>query len=74
MDQFDRAKELDNKHQEMALKNQVANRPQEPEQWIEDGEVICIDCTNFVELPRLSAIPNAARCYHCQMEHEKHHG
>ncbi|MDH4275184.1 MAG: TraR/DksA C4-type zinc finger protein [Gammaproteobacteria bacterium] len=35
------------------------------------GARICIDCLSPIEKGRLAALPNAARCAHCQHLHEQ---
>jgi DnaK suppressor protein len=69
MDDIDRAQELQDLFRQKALESQQKRRA-EPEQWIEDGTVLCIDCGLEIEAGRLAAIPNAARCTECQGYHE----
>lgn len=45
---------------------QALHRPAEPPQWIEEGQVLCLDCTNPIPEARLKAKPDAARCTFCQ--------
>jgi DnaK suppressor protein len=71
MDQLDDAAMLEQADRDRALSNQCAHREPEPDQWIEDGVVLCIDCAEPVSQPRLAAKPNAARCIDCQQLHER---
>ena len=45
---------------------QALHRPAEPPQWVEAGQVLCLDCTNPIPEARLKAKPDAARCTFCQ--------
>ena len=69
-DQLDTAKELEMLHEAKSLK-QHREAAREPEQWIQNGMVLCIDCSAPVSKKRLAAKPNAARCIHCQTHHER---
>lgn len=40
-------------------------------QWIEDGVVMCIDCSNPIPKARLAKVPSAVRCAQCQEIKEK---
>lgn len=65
MDWTDDASELEQFDRERSLANQQAHSA-EPEQWIENDTVFCIDCAEPVSPRRLAAKPNAARCIDCQ--------
>ncbi|WP_028294273.1 TraR/DksA C4-type zinc finger protein [Oceanobacter kriegii] len=65
MSPLDEAKELEQQDRERALRNHAA-RQHEPDQWIENGVVLCIDCAEPVSIKRLAAKPAAARCIDCQ--------
>jgi DnaK suppressor protein len=69
MDDIDKAQQLQDLFQRKALKNQQRQTP-EPDQWIEDGTMLCIDCGLEIDTGRLAAKPNAARCTECQGYHE----
>lgn len=71
-DLIDRAKEMEMRQRQVALDN--ALQTTEPAQDIQDGVVICIDCTIPIEIARLDAKPNAARCIQCQTIEERRHG
>lgn len=73
MDQLDIAKELETTYRQKALEKALANNP-EPEQWIENGQVLCIDCEAVIPPKRLAAKPNAARCITCQHKQEVKNG
>ena len=70
MDVLDDAKQLEMRQRDQALASHQAGREREPEQWIEQGQVLCIDCSDPVSIKRLAAKPNAARCIDCQSLHE----
>ena len=53
-----------------ALKHQATSREKEPEQLIENGVVLCVECGYQIQAARLKAKPNAARCIDCQTIHE----
>lgn len=71
MDILDKAQKLEALQNKNAIKKHQEQREQEPEQWIENGIVRCIDCGEEVGEKRLAAKPNAARCIYCQTYHEK---
>lgn len=65
MDDLDRATELENRQRKQALERQRAERD-EPEQYVEDGHVLCVQCLEPVGEQCLIALPKAARCIVCQ--------
>ncbi len=69
MDQLDEAKALEMADRQRAIANHQA-KAQEPEQWIDNGIVCCIDCEVPIPTERLDAKPNAARCIECQSLYE----
>ena len=64
-DIIDRAQQTEQRNLNRSLA-QALHRPAEPPQWIEDGQVLCMDCTNPIPEARLKAKPDAARCVFCQ--------
>lgn len=72
-DLLDHAKDLEMRQRQAALDKALQNN--EPDQWIEDGQVLCIRCGVAITKERLAAKPNAARCIDCQqIEEQKQHG
>jgi DnaK suppressor protein len=71
-DILDHAKDVEMRQRQAALDKVLKHK--EPAQDIQAGVVICIDCTTPIEIARLSAKPNAARCIQCQTIEEKRHG
>lgn len=72
-DLLDHAKDLEMRQRQVALDKALQSN--EPEQWIEDGRVLCIACGVEITQARLAAKPGAARCIHCQrIEEQKQHG
>ncbi|MDP2548070.1 TraR/DksA C4-type zinc finger protein [Oceanobacter sp. 4_MG-2023] len=69
-DPLDAAKEIEVLQREQALANHLSRQVPEPEQWIQDGIVMCIDCACEISPKRLAAKPHAARCIDCQALHE----
>ncbi len=72
-DILDRAKDVEMHQRDQSLKYALAVK--EPAQEIVNGRVLCIDCDTAVQMARLVAKPNAARCIYCQQAFEKmeHH-
>ena len=68
-DILDRAKDVEMQQRDQALKLALAVK--EPAQEIVNGRVLCIDCDAAIEMARLVAKPEAARCIHCQQVFEK---
>ena len=73
MDQLDIAEELETTYRQNALSHALASNV-EPEQWIENGQMLCIDCDVVIPPKRLEAKPNAARCIQCQQRQEVENG
>ena len=72
-DIIDRAKDAEMRHRKAALEEFLANS-KEPEQYVVDGQVLCIRCECAIETARLKAKPEAARCIRCQQHEENKHG
>lgn len=70
MDQLDEAKALEQVDRERALATQKSTRLKEPPQWVEGGEVLCLECALPIEPARLEIKPDAARCTECQNIYE----
>ena len=70
MDVLDDAKQLEMRQRDQALASHQARQEPEPEQWIDNGIVCCIDCEVPIPTERLDAKPNAARCIECQSLYE----
>lgn len=70
-DLWDLAQEREQKNNQEAQARHQANLIPEPEQVIAAGLVLCHDCDEPVQLERLMAKPDAARCIGCQIEFEK---
>lgn len=68
MDNADIAQRNRTVYQQAARAHRVDTH-EEP-QLIVDGEVLCIDCENPIELARLAAKPAACRCVFCQEQKE----
>jgi len=66
----DIAQERDQGFTAAALKHQATEREKEPEQLVENGEVLCVGCGEAIQPERLKAKPDAARCIYCQEIHE----
>lgn len=72
-DIIDRAKDAEMRHREVSLDEFLANS-KEPEQYVVDGQVLCIRCYSAIEPARLKAKPEACRCITCQQHEENKHG
>ena len=68
-DILDRAKELEIYQRNQALRHALAVK--EPPQEIINGRVLCIECDAAIEMARLAAKPEAARCIYCQQAFEQ---
>lgn len=69
MDQTDHASELELYLRQQAL-DQARRTAHAPQQWREDGDVICLACAEIISDARLRAVPNAVRCTDCQEAYE----
>ncbi len=68
-DLLDKAKALEQDFRDKAIKA-ARNTPTEPEQWIEEGVVRCLECCCIIPQARLDIKPNAAYCTPCQTKLE----
>ncbi len=69
MDDLDRAKDLEMKQRDVAVKLalSVPERDAGEEQLFDEKEkVICLDCSIRIPAGRLKAVPNAVRCVECK--------
>jgi len=67
-DLADNAQIIEQMERDAALKNRQS--PTDSPQLLIDGQVVCIDCEEPIELKRLKYIVNASRCHHCQTDFE----
>lgn len=74
MDQLDIAAEFETAERQRAL-DKTLFAAKEPAQWIENHQVLCLDCTDPISEERLAIKPEAARCIDCQqLKERKNHG
>lgn len=72
-DELDRAQQCEEENTARALNQYRLSRPEEPEQLVVGGVVLCIDCDEPVQPARLQARPHASRCICCQQRWEQEH-
>lgn len=66
MDEADWAKRYEQEDRERAINAALAREQQPPQQFDDDGQVICIECGDRIAPARLAAKPDAARCTDCK--------
>lgn len=69
-DESDRATDIQQFENELALKRHQ-QQPKEQPEYNSNGLRICIDCNALIPIARIRANENAVRCVFCQDELEK---
>lgn len=70
-DESDRASDIQEFENNLALKHHHQQQPKEQPVFNENGLRICVDCDVLIPIERFRANQNAVRCVYCQEELER---
>lgn len=71
MDDADWAKRYEQEDRQRAISAALARPEQPPQQFDDNGNVICLECGDPIPEARLAIKPDAARCTECKARLER---